>query len=317
VKVLELNSNLLIEDGTINHILLAYTQVFKYFINWNSQTSLILALSVCCLGLFSLAYHYYKSHLKWKTQNIELEKYIESNIRLEEFAHIASHDLRSPMRTVISYAGLIKKKISYLDDQKLESYLEFLENGAKKIDVLTSELLEFAKVNSMKLEKTTFNARDMIQDVINILDYDIRTLNAEIILQNLPNKLFLDRQKVQRVFLNLLSNSIKFTKKGTNPKIIISCEQIRDEFIFSVNDNGIGIEKAFQKNIFNPFNKLNNQTSYKGTGLGLSMSKKIIELHKGKIWLESSSGKGSSFSFSLPRHGHEIAYDAKKELLVY
>lgn len=278
--------------------------------------SLMVLILVCMITTY-LAYKFYRSHLQLKIQTNELEKYIQSNIKLEEFAHIASHDLRSPLRTVLSYSGLIMNKYGDKIDDEFKGYLKYVQKGAKQMDHLTADLLEFAEINSMNLDIDTFDARSMIQDIVDILEYDIREYNAKIILENLPDKLYGDQQKLQRVFHNLIANSLKFVNTGTKPSIKISCLQKVDNFIFVVKDNGIGIDVSYQKRIFNPFNRLNTQESYQGSGLGLAMSKQIIEQHGGKIWVKSFPGKGSTFFFTIPRNGYELRYDAKKELLIY
>ncbi len=294
--------------------------IFSLIENQFGEDSLIISLMVLilvCLVTSYLAYKFYCSHLKLKTQTNELEKYIQSNIKLEEFAHIASHDLRSPLRTVLSYTGLIMNKYGDKIDDEFKGYLKYVQKGAKQMDHLTVDLLEFAEINSMNLDIDTFDARSMIQDIVDILEYDIREYKAKIILENLPDKLHGDKQKLQRVFHNLISNSLKFVNTDIQPSIKISCLQKGENFIFVVKDNGIGIDVSYQKRIFNPFNRLNTQESYQGSGLGLAMSKQIIEQHKGKIWVKSFPGKGSTFFFTIPRNGYELRYDAKKELLIY
>lgn len=294
--------------------------IFTLIENQFGEDSLIISLMVLilvCLVTSYLAYKFYCSHLKLKTQTNELEKYIQSNIKLEEFAHIASHDLRSPLRTVLSYTGLIMNKYGDKIDDEFKGYLKYVQKGAKQMDHLTVDLLEFAEINSMNLDIDTFDARSMIQDIVDILEYDIREYKAKIILENLPDKLHGDKQKLQRVFHNLISNSLKFVNTDIQPSIKISCLQKGENFIFVVKDNGIGIDVSYQKRIFNPFNRLNTQESYQGSGLGLAMSKQIIEQHKGKIWVKSFPGKGSTFFFTIPRNGYELRYDAKKELLIY
>lgn len=294
--------------------------IFSLIENKFGEDSLLIALVVLlllCIATSYLAYKFYCSHILLKTQTDELEKYIESNIKLEQFAHIASHDLRSPLRTVLSYSGLIMNKYGDKIDDEFKSYLKYVQKGAKQMDNLTADLLEFAEVNSMNLDIETFDARCMIQDIVDILELDIREFKAKVILENLPDQLFGDKQKLQRVFHNLIANSLKFVKPGVRPSINISCLQKGDNFIFVVKDNGIGIDVNYQKRIFSPFNRLNTQESYQGSGLGLAMSKQIIEQHGGKIWVKSLPERGSTFFFTIPRHGHELRYDAKKELLIY
>ncbi len=281
----------------------------------NLNLYLIIGLTLIVGLLLWSWYYHYTAHQKMKNLNAELHEYINSNIKLEQFAHIASHDLKSPLRTVLSYTGLLKKKLNGQTNPDIDRYLAYIKNGAEQMDNLTSDLLDFAKVNSMVINKERFKTREMIQDVLDILEYNIRTKKAQIIISNLPEYMLGDRQKLQRVVHNLLSNSLKFTDEGTVPEIEITCRQQKDNFVFSFSDNGIGIAKKFQRNIFDSFSKLNTDEKYKGTGLGLTMAKKIMNLHDGDLQLKSYEGYGSTFSFSLPRYGEEIAYDAKRELV--
>lgn len=276
-----------------------------------------LVVALYALVMTYLSYKFYRSHIKLKTQANQMEQYIQSNIKLEQFAHIASHDLRSPLRTVLSYTGLIMNKFGDTISEEFRSHLDYVYKGAKQMDDLTSDLLEFAEVNSMNLEMEAFDARSMIQDIVDILEFDIRQFDAKVILESLPETIHGDKQKLQRVFHNLISNALKFIKKGIKPSIQISCQQKGENFIFMVRDNGIGIESDYQKKIFNSFQRLNNQSNYQGSGLGLAMSKQIIEQHQGRIWVKSKIGEGSTFYFTVPRHGYEVNYDAKKELLIY
>lgn len=299
------------------HLISGFTADHEQVILDRSNLNLYLIVGLATIvGLLLWSWYYhYTAHQKMKNLNAELHEYINSNIKLEQFAHIASHDLKSPLRTVISYTGLLKKKLNGQTSPEIDRYLAYIKKGAEQMDNLTSDLLDFAKVNSMELNKERFKSREMIQDVLDILEYDLKTKKAQIIISNLPEYMYGDRQKLQRVVHNLLSNSLKFTSQGISPEIEITCRQQLGDFVFSFSDNGIGIDKKFQKNIFNSFSKLNTEEKYKGTGLGLTMAQKIMKLHDGNIQLKSYEGYGSTFSISLPRNGEEIAYDAKRELV--
>ncbi len=280
-------------------------------------SSVTLLLLCCCLGLSVLCFYLWNSHIKWQKQNLELQSYIESNIRLEQFAEIASHDFKSPLRTVISFTGLAKKRLVDSNDKKVNAYLDLVEKSAIQLDNLTEDLLDYAQINAMTLGKSKFKVREMIQEVIDIHEHDIREKKADIVLSDIPEYLYADRRKIQRVFQNLISNATKFSKLDSKLTILINCRQLGRDFIFSFADNGIGIDERYLPSIFETLNKLNTNERFAGSGLGLAMSKEIIEKHGGKIWVESRLDEGSTFSFSLPRHDLEIAYDAKKELLVY
>lgn len=276
---------------------------------------IVLLLTTICL-LFFLWYRSYTTTVEMKKLNAELETYIDSNIKLAQFAHIASHDLKSPLRTVKSFAGLLEKKITN-ESEEVTECIRYIQNGADQMEALTTDLLDFAKVNSMDVKHVRCNTNELVKNVTDMLDYEIKNTNAQVIMSNMPEFIMADKNKIQRVFHNLLSNSLRFTNPDHDPSIEITCRQQGDNFIFSVIDNGIGIEQDYLKDVFQAFSKLNSSATHKGSGMGLAIAKIIIELHCGKIWAKSQVNLGSEFSFSLPKKGEEISYDAKKVLLAY
>ena len=257
--------------------------------------------------------HFKKINNKANQLNKDLERYISSNVNLEEFAHLVSHDLKSPLRSIISYSDLLGKKIGKDLDDNSALYLSFIKNGAKQMNTLVDDFQDFAFISGMELHYSKFSPRELVQEIIAEQKLNIEAKGASIILDNFPKTLEADKLKIKRVFKNLINNAIKFSTGA--PRIEINCIKIDNEFVFSVSDNGIGIERNFFKKIFESFQKLNTESAFPGSGLGLTMSKQIIDLHHGKFYVKSEVNKGSTFYFTLDSRGVEIQFDdAKREL---
>ncbi len=240
-------------------------------------------------------------------QNEELHRLIESNVKLENFAYIASHDLRSPVRTMNSFTGLLKSRAGNKLDEEEMKFLDFIAKGARDIQGLIDDMLAYSKVKSKGFKSSRLNVKDLLQNLLATLGADIRENNARISILEVPEVIWGDRIKLWQVFQNLVINAMKFHTKGSSPVVTISGETTDQEWIFEIRDNGIGIDPEFHEKIFVLFRQLNTKDEFDGTGLGLAICKKIIEQHKGRIWVESEPGQGATFFFALPRmsNNHE------------
>lgn len=234
-------------------------------------------------------------------QNNDLHRLIESNVKLENFAYIASHDLRSPVRTMNSFTGLLKSRAGDKLDEEEMKFLDFIAQGAKDIQGLIDDMLAYSKVKSKGFNASSLNVKDLLQSLLATLGADIRENNARVTIQEVPEIIWGDRVKLWQVFQNLILNAMKFHIKGSSPEVTISGETTNDEWIFEIRDNGIGIDPEFHEKIFVLFRQLNTKDEFEGTGLGLAICKKIIEQHKGRIWVESEPDQGATFFFALPR----------------
>ncbi len=226
---------------------------------------------------------------------IELE---ESNEELEQFAYIASHDLQEPLRMVSSFLQLlVKKHTSQLNSEALE-FINFAVDGSNRMRQLIKDLLAFSRVGTRgsPFEKTDMNG--ILKTVKDNLSESIKENEVKIMIKNLP-EVIVDRTQIIQVFQNLISNAIKFKGKD-NPIIEISAGKKKQCWKFRISDNGIGIEKQYMEKIFVIFQRLHTRNEYEGTGIGLAICKKIIERHGGRIWLDSTPGKGSEFFFTIP-----------------
>lgn len=231
--------------------------------------------------------------------NQTLTKLENSNKELEQFAYIASHDLREPLRMVTSYAQLIARRYREKLDDEAEVFIKYLVDGTNRMQMLIDGLLLYSRTTSKKntLKKTDLNV--VLQEVLDDLKISIEEKHAEIKQGALP-EIFADPIQIRQLFQNLISNAIKYNKSQT-PIVEISSQESLTEWCFSVRDNGIGIEQDQFDRIFKIFQRLHRQEEYPGTGIGLAVCKKIIERHEGRIWIESYPGKGSVFYFTIPK----------------
>ncbi len=236
----------------------------------------------------------------------QLESYMQelhrSNEELEQFAYVASHDLQEPLRKIRSYLQLIERRYhDQLDDDGKE-FIGYAVEGAARMRALISDLLTYSRVTRVKRnlgELSVVNLNDILAIVFNTLQLRIQDTNANIVHDKMPTINANERQMIQ-LFQNLLSNAIKYRQKGVPPKIHISVQTCEEGWCFNVSDNGIGIDPEQQKRIFAVFQRLHTRTAYQGTGIGLAICKRVVENHDGRIWVESQSGEGATFYFTLP-----------------
>ncbi len=234
-------------------------------------------------------------------ENLLLEKTKElerSNKELEQFAHIASHDLQEPIRSIVGFSQLLSKKFEGKLDVQSKKYLDFIVGGARRLQMLIEGLLQFSRFgkDEIKLEPVNFN--QVVKEAMNNLDGLIQERQAVVHYKNLPI-LRAHYAFMLQLFQNLISNSIKYCDRES-PHIEIWADEKNKTWEFSVQDNGIGIDPQYQELIFIIFQRLHGKEKYPGTGIGLTICKKIVERHGGKIWVESMMNQGATFKFTLP-----------------
>lgn len=234
-------------------------------------------------------------------KNEQLKKYIDSNMQLENFAYLASHDLQTPLRSIISFTQLLEKRLGSKLNKEEKEYLDFIVESGKNMRELINDLLSYSRINTTKINLTTIDLSKLLGQIQNELFYDINQKKAIINIKGIPKGVIADSSKIKQVFQNLIMNAIKFSKENLVPVIEINCIENNDHWLLYVKDNGIGIEKEYQEKIFLLFKRLNEISKYEGTGIGLAMVKKIVEQHNGKIWLESEVGKGTTFFFTIKK----------------
>ena len=243
----------------------------------------------------------YNAQKTLEEKNKELERYITSNSQLENFAYFASHDLKAPLNTILSFSKLLEKKLGNDERKDVVEFLKFIVTAGEGMKNLIDDLLTYSLVNSTNLEIKEVNLEKQLYILLHSLDALIKEKAAIIEVKNIPENIAIDPTKLRQVFQNLITNGIKFIEYGVQPKISISCEEKENHWLFSVSDNGIGIPEEHQEKIFDLFKRLHSSGKYKGTGIGLAIVKKIIEQHKGSITLVSEVGKGTTFQFSIAK----------------
>jgi PAS domain S-box-containing protein len=223
----------------------------------------------------------------------------ESNLELERFAFIASHDLQEPLRMVTSFLQLLEKRYAEQLDATAKQYIHFAVDGAERMKKLIQDLLEYSRVGVNRDDYSTVNLDQVVNYACSVFNDRIVSSGARLTIGKLP---LVQGGKVQltQLFQNLLSNAIKY--KSKRPLTIeIGCIEKKQEWEFFIADNGIGIDPKFNEKIFIIFQRLHNRSEYAGTGIGLSICKKIVERHGGKMWVESSLDEGSTFRFTIPK----------------
>ena len=225
---------------------------------------------------------------------------VEANIQLEQFAYIASHDLQEPLRMVASYLGLLEKRYQDSLDADAREFIGYAIDGAQRMKQMIDDLLAYSRVATSGQPFEVTDCEQLLAQALSNLKIAIKEADALITHDPLPS-LMADGTQLVSVFQNLIGNALKF-RADRQPQIHISAEQRAGEWVFSVRDNGIGIEPEYAERIFVIFSRLHTQAEYPGTGIGLVICRKVLERHGGRIWIESQLGEGATFFFTIPAH---------------
>ncbi len=245
-----------------------------------------------------------ESNLKLKQQTSEL---ISTNTDLRRFANVISHDLKTPLRSMGSFSGLLKKKIGHRLNDAERKYLDIIEGSSTSMYALIEDLLTYTKVNSEGLNLYEADVKALVGETLVFLDSEIHDKDAVIINKIEDCVIFCDRIKLKQVFLNLIQNAIKFSSlEGQIPEIVIANEQRGNQVLFSVRDNGIGIDEEFKDKVFVEFERLNGN-KYQGSGMGLSICDRIVDKHGGKIWFVNNQQKGATFYFTIDLQNEQLS----------
>lgn len=228
-----------------------------------------------------------------------IEQLSEKNAELERFAYTVSHDLKTPLVTIKGYIGMVQKDLLEDRQDRIERDFEFIAEATDTMAQLLEDLLELSRIGRVVNESETVGLSDLFNQVTRIMDVSIHDHGAELDVQQQMPIVHVDRQRIAEVAQNLLENALKFSRDSRVPRIAVSAHEEAGQVVCCVEDNGVGIEPEFQDQIFGLFNRLDQ--SYEGTGIGLTLVKRIIEVHGGRIWVESRGrDQGARFCFSLP-----------------
>lgn len=222
----------------------------------------------------------------------------EKNEELEQFAHIASHDLREPLTSIAGFATLVRKRYGHALDEMGLRFLDEIINSAQRMEKKLDDLLAFSRVGRTRVRQP-FSLKKAVYEAQRALVLAIDETEAEFEIPDDLPVVHGDRSMIAQLFQNLFSNSLKY-RGDLAPHITVTAEPHEDHWLIAVKDNGIGFDMKHGERIFGLFQRLYTVEQYPGTGIGLTISRKIIELHGGRIWAESKPDQGSTFFFTLP-----------------
>ena len=217
---------------------------------------------------------------------------------MEMFAYIASHDLKEPLRMVKSFVGLLKTKYSSQLDEKANKFINLAVDGSERMEILIDDLLAYFTAGTLSIKTELTDINEVIEEVKELLNFSIKEKHAVINTDHMP-VVNMPRTAAFQIFQNIISNALKYQRKGSKPEIKISAIEQNEYWEFSIKDNGIGISQENLEKVFKIFKRLHNKQEYSGTGIGLAIVKRIVEQHEGKIWVESEHG--CTFRFTIKK----------------
>jgi signal transduction histidine kinase len=271
--------------------------------------ALVWAVLIVNLALIGSLYRFQRSESeRARKLNEELELRVasrtealqRSNEDLLQFAYVASHDMKEPMRMISSYTTLLQRRLGDHLDPEAETFMGFIVDGVKRMNTFIQDLLEYSQAGAGKDDQLAdVEIEPVLRNVLANLKVTVAESRASVTWSNLPATVPYDAVRLTQVFQNLIGNALKY--RGERPPIVrVACQLQGDEYRFSVSDNGIGIAPEYVERIFGIFQRLHGK-EFEGTGIGLAMVKRIIERYGGRIWVDSTPGEGSTFSFTVLR----------------
>lgn len=262
------------------------------------------------IGCTSAVVHYMRQRRTFEHNitelNTDLQKKVEelhsANKELESFSYSVSHDLRAPLRIIDGFAKIISDDHADALNEEGKRFIDTIRSNAQRMGLLIDDLLNFSRIGRRELVMREINMNALVENVIdNFMLID--KPNAKISVQPLSSAIC-DDHLIRQVWINLISNALKYSRTRECPEITISWEQTRTEIIYSVRDNGVGFDMQYSGKLFGVFQRLHKATDYEGTGVGLALVQRIVSRHKGRVWADSRPDEGATFYFSLPKTIH-------------
>ncbi|MBI3444884.1 MAG: response regulator [Magnetospirillum sp.] len=239
--------------------------------------------------------HHVQAELAGKTADLE-----RSNADLEQFAYVASHDLREPLRMVTSFLGLLERRFGSEIREEAREYINYAKDGAQRMDRLILDLLEYSRIGRNALPEKAISLRLPLETALANLALTIQENGATITLPETLPEICVDSLEFVRLFQNLIGNAIKYRSPERPPVITLSAARKANSWEFHLADNGIGIDPQYFERVFQIFQRLHARTEVSGTGIGLAVCKRVVSRYRGRIWVDSIPGEGSTFCFTIP-----------------
>jgi len=251
-----------------------------------------------------------RNEIRKLNQNLE-QKVIErtfqlevANKELEAFSYSVSHDLRAPLRHINGFIDMLTAQFPDSLPEKGMGYMNIIRDSARQMGLLIDDLLQFSRTGRQELRKAPVEMNLVFKEVLKAINQDTEDRKIEWITASLP-LVYCDQSLIKQVWVNLISNAVKFTRKKEKTVIEVGCEENEKEFVFFVRDNGVGFDMKYANKLFGVFQRLHSRADYDGTGIGLANVQRIIHRHGGRVWAEAEQDKGAIFYFTLPKQKEE------------
>jgi signal transduction histidine kinase len=271
-----------------------------------AMAALLVLVLAAVLGLTALLLRELNREERASAELVNLNRDLErSNADLEQFAYVASHDLKEPLRNIASYVQLLQRRYQGRLDPDADAFIGYTVDGVRRMQSIINELLAYSRIGTGQLTLVPVQAGILVSTALAHLKGVIAEAQAVVEVKGPLPVVEADAAQLGSLFQNLIGNALKYRRDDARPEVVVGCEDRGDRWEFFVQDNGIGIDQQYHRQIFDLFKRLHPRDRYPGSGIGLAICQRVVERHGGRIWVESQAGKGSTFWFSLPKRRPE------------